>query len=269
MSPESRGPAPRPVCRRVAVGLEYDGTEYSGWQIQAHAPTVQGTLNAAISRVAAEPIDCVGAGRTDAGVHAEAQVAHFDTSATRRPREWVLGTNSNLPDDICVLWAADVPGDFSARYSALERGYRYRILNRPVRSALERDRAWWVRQPLELSAMATAAEAFLGEHDFSAFRAAACQAQSPLREIRCVDVSREGEIVTVHIEANAFLHHMVRNIVGTLVRVGMGEASPDSIPELLAGRDRKRAGMTAPAAGLSLVSVRYPAVLGLPASATG
>lgn len=267
MSPETRGSGPE--RHRVAVGLEYDGTGYSGWQIQHHAPSVQATLNAATARVAAEAVDCVGAGRTDAGVHAEAQVAHFDTRAVRTPREWVLGINSNLPDDINVLWAADVPDDFHARYSATERGYRYRILNRPVRSALQRNRAWWVRQPLDLSAMTAAAARFVGEHDFSAFRAAACQARSPMREVRCVDVSRDGDMVILHIVANAFLHHMVRNIVGTLVRVGLGEATPDWIGDLLAGRDRKLAGMTAPAAGLSLVSVCYPGSFGLPASAMG
>ncbi|UCG71296.1 MAG: tRNA pseudouridine(38-40) synthase TruA [Chromatiales bacterium] len=267
MSPETVGSGPQ--RHRVAVGLEYDGTGYSGWQIQHHAPSVQATLAAAVSRVAAEPVDCVGAGRTDAGVHAEAQVAHFDTQAGRKPREWVLGINSNLPDDINVLWAADVPGDFHARYSATERGYRYRILNRPVRSALQRHRAWWVRQPLDDRAMAEAAERFVGEHDFSAFRAAACQARSPMREVRQAVVSRAGDIVTLHFVANAFLHHMVRNMVGTLVRVGLGEAANHWIGELLAGRDRKLAGMTAPAVGLTLVSVCYPPAFGLPDSATG
>lgn len=269
MSSATRGPEAGPERRRVAVGLEYDGTGYSGWQIQAHARSVQATLDAAISKVAAELVDCVGAGRTDSGVHAEAQVAHFDTGATRKPREWVLGINSNLPDDINALWAADVPDDFHARYSATARSYRYRILNRPVRSALQRHRAWWVRQPLDSSAMAAAAAALVGEHDFSAFRAAACQARTPMRKVTCADISRDGDLVTLRIEANAFLHHMVRNIVGSLVRVGLGEAAPDWLGELLAGRDRKLAGMTAPAAGLSLVSVRYPSAFGLPASATG
>ncbi len=269
MSPASRGPAAGPERRRVAVGLEYDGTAYNGWQIQPHAPSVQAVLNAAVAAVAAEPVDCVGAGRTDTGVHAEGQVVHFDTGSARTPRQWVLGINSNLPDDVNVLWAVAVAQDFHARYGATERGYRYRILNRPVRSALERHRAWWVRQPLDMGVMVTAAADLVGKHDFSAFRAAACQANSPLRDVRRVDVSRQGEIVTVHIAANAFLHHMVRNIVGTLVRIGIGEAAPDWVAALLAGRDRKLAGITAPAAGLSLISVHYPAAFGLPASATG
>ena len=250
--------------RRVAIGLEYDGTHYKGWQIQSHAPSIQETLNRAVSRVADEPVDCVGAGRTDTGVHAEAQVAHFDTAAGRPPRSWVLGINSNLPDDINVLWATEVSHDFHARYSATDRTYRYRILNRPVRSALERHRAWWVRQPLDESAMAAGAAHFVGEHDFSAFRAAGCQSKTPMRKVRRLDVQRDASLVTVTIAANAFLHHMVRNIVGTLVRIGKGEADPQWVVDLLAGRDRKLAGMTAPAAGLTLVSVHYPERCGVP-----
>jgi tRNA pseudouridine38-40 synthase len=255
--------------QRIAVGLEYDGTGYNGWQIQPHAPSVQATLNDAVSRVAAEPVECVGAGRTDTGVHAEAQVVHFDSRARRSEREWVLGINSNLPEDINVLWATAVPADFHARYSALDRGYRYRILNRPVRSALERDRAWWVRQPLDQQAMQAAARTFLGEHDFSAFRAAACQSHSPVRNVTRLDVSSHGQILNIEIEANAFLHHMVRNIVGTLVQIGIGAKPVGWIAELLTARDRRLAGMTAPAAGLSLVAVRYPRAFGLPAEATG
>ena len=261
--------ADAPGFHRLAVGLEYDGTAYSGWQIQPHAPSVQATLNLAVSRVADEPVDCVGAGRTDTGVHAAVQVVHFDTRATRSHREWVLGINSNLPDDVNVLWARSVPQDFHARYSAVERGYRYRILNRPVRSALERHRAWWVRQPLDDGAMRQAAAHFIGEHDFSAFRAAACQSRTPMRNLTRLDIIRNVQMVAIEVEANAFLHHMVRNIVGTLVRVGTGEASPEWIVELLASRDRKLAGMTAPAAGLSLVTVRYPERFGLPAGLAG
>lgn len=258
-----------PPRRRVAIGLEYDGTGYNGWQIQPHAPSVQATLNAAVSRVAAETVDCVGAGRTDTGVHAQAQVAHFDTIAERKSRDWVLGINSNLPDDVNVLWAVEVPGDFHARYSAVSRGYCYRILNRAVRSALERHRAWWVRQPLDISAMQQAAAYCLGEHDFSAFRAAACQSRTPMRRVTRLDIARDDYIVAVRIEANAFLHHMVRNIVGTLVHVGVGEAAPDWIAELLDGRDRTLAGMTAPPAGLNLVAVLYPPGFGLPGGVTG
>lgn len=265
----SKDPADAAPTHRLALGLEYDGTGYNGWQIQPHAPSVQAVLNAAVSRVAAEDTNCVGAGRTDTGVHATAQVAHFDTGAARSPRQWVLGINSNLPDDVNVLWVTAVSCDFSARYSAVRRGYRYRLLNRPVRSALERHRAWWMREALDDAAMKRAAEHFLGEHDFSAFRAAACQSRTTTRHVYRLDIERHGDMVAFEIEANAFLHHMVRNIVGTLVRIGTGEAPPDWVAELLASRDRRLAGMTAPAMGLSLVSVRYPASFGLPACATG
>jgi tRNA pseudouridine38-40 synthase len=255
------------IRRRVAVGVEYDGTRYKGWQIQSHAPSIQATLNAAVSQVAAEPVDCTGSGRTDSGVHAEGQVAHFDTQAHRPPRSWVLGINSNLPDDVNVLWATEVAAGFHARYSAVERLYRYRIVNRPVRSALERHRAWWVRRPLDASAMAAAAEHCCGEHDFSAFRAAGCQSRTPMRNVTRLDVERRGCMVTIHVAANAFLHHMVRNLIGTLVRVGVGDADPDWVAAVLAGRDRALAGMTAPAAGLTLVSVRYPPGCGVPPDA--
>lgn len=260
-------PDPGPGLRRFAIGAEYDGTAYHGWQIQPHAPSVQEKLNLALSRVADEAIECVGAGRTDTGVHAAAQVLHFDTTAERSPRAWVLGLNSNLPDDINALWAAPVPADFHARYSAVSRTYGYRILNRPVRSALERHRAWWLRQPLDYEAMRMAAGHFLGEHDFSAFRAAACQSRTPVRDVTRLAIEREDSLVRIEITANAFLHHMVRNIVGTLVWIGRGEAGPDWVLELLAGRDRKLAGMTAPAAGLTLTAVDYPARLGLPSVA--
>jgi tRNA pseudouridine38-40 synthase len=250
--------------QRIAVGVEYDGTAYNGWQKQPHAPSVQATLNAAVSRVADEPVDCVAAGRTDTGVHAEAQVVHFDTVAARKPRSWVLGINSHLPADVNVLWATEVSDSFHARYSATHRGYRYRILNRSVRSALERHRAWWVRRLLDESAMTAAAAHFIGEHDFSAFRAAGCQSPTSTRCVTRLEVRRDHAIIAVHVEANAFLHHMVRNIVGTLVRIGVGDAEPDWATALLASRDRRLAGMTAPAAGLALVSVTYPPAFSLP-----
>ena len=249
---------------RFALGLEYDGTNYAGWQTQTHAPSLQDCLNQAVSRVADEPVACIGAGRTDAGVHAIGQVGHFDTGARRDPRSWLLGINSNLPDDMNVRWVAPVPTDFHARYSALARTYRYVILNRPVRSALDRRRAWWIHQPLDAAAMAEAAQQLFGEHDFTTFRAAACQAKSAVREIRRIDVSQRGERILIECEANAFLHHMVRNIVGSLVHVGRGEADPAWVGELLAKRDRRLAGMTAPAWGLYLIDVRYPAAFDLP-----
>lgn len=243
---------------RLAIGIEYDGTAYNGWQIQPHAPSVQQYLNEAISAVAAEPIECVGAGRTDTGVHATGQVAHFDTRARRRARSWLLGINSNLPADINVTWVADVNEDFHARFSARSRSYRYVILNRPVRSALLRHRAWWVLKPLDEQRMQQAAESLLGEHDFSSFRAAACQAGSPVRTITELRVSREQAFIYVDCSANAFLHHMVRNLVGSLARVGCGDEGVDWIAEVLAARDRKVSGITAPAAGLTLTAVGYP-----------
>lgn len=249
---------------RVALGVEYDGTAYNGWQTQPHSPSIQDALTVALSTVAAEPVGCTGAGRTDTGVHATGQVVHFDTASERAPRSWVLGLNSNLPDDIAVQWARPVSDEFHARYSATSREYRYRVLNQPVRPALERNRAWWVHRALDVQAMAEAAAALLGEHDFSAFRAAACQAKTPVRRLTRLTVQRQGREILIECEANAFLHHMVRNIVGTLVYVGRGEAAPDWIGRLLAGRDRRLSGMTAPPWGLTLTAVHYPAEFGLP-----
>lgn len=243
---------------RFAIGVEYDGSAYNGWQIQPHAPSIQQSLNEALSAVADAPLECTGAGRTDTGVHATGQVAHFETSAKRSLRSWLLGINSNLPADISVLWIAPVEGDFHARFSAISRAYRYVILNRPVRSALERDRCWWVRQPLRHERMQAAAAYLLGENDFSSFRAAACQSHSAVRTISQLDVERDGDHIVVECAANAFLHHMVRNIMGSLVRVGRGDEEAGWVKQVLDSRDRKLSGMTAPAAGLTLTSVGYP-----------
>ena len=248
---------------RLAVGVEYDGTNYNGWQNQTHAPSIQSSLNQALSFVADEPIECIGAGRTDSGVHATGQVAHFDSHADRGSRSWLLGINSNLADDINVLWVKPVSADFHARYSALGRTYRYVIFNRPVRSALSRLGAWWVRQPLDVRAMSVAAGYLVGNHDFSSFRASSCQAKSPVRDIRRLEIQVFGPWVSVECEANAFLHHMVRNVVGSLVRVGRGEAKPEWIRTLLETRDRRLADITAPAAGLILTHVEFPPKFGL------
>ncbi|MBT8422553.1 MAG: tRNA pseudouridine(38-40) synthase TruA [Gammaproteobacteria bacterium] len=245
-------------CRRLAIGIEYDGTSYNGWQMQPHAPSIQQSLNDAISVVADEGVECVGAGRTDTGVHAAGQVAHFDTRAERSDRSWLLGINSNLPADINVCWARHVPDDFHARFSARSRSYRYVILNRPVRSALERHRSWWVRKPLDDQQMQEAAGLLVGEHDFSSFRAAACQANSPVRTISELKVWRDGDHVYTDCTANAFLQHMVRNLVGSLMKVGCGEETLDWLAGVLAARDRKVSGITAPAAGLTLTKVGYP-----------
>jgi tRNA pseudouridine38-40 synthase len=250
---------------RLAIGIEYDGTGYCGWQRQDHALSIQQVVEEALSRVADATVAVNAAGRTDAGVHARGQVAHFDTDAERAPRAWLLGTNSNLPPDVSVSWVATVADDFDARYSAVARTYEYLILNRAARSALHHHRAWWVHGALDVAAMQAAAPLVLGEHDFSAFRAAQCQARSPRRDLQLLEVRREGAFIRVTCRANAFLHHMVRNLVGSLVRIGRGEERPGWLREVLEGRDRRAAGMTAAACGLYLARVHYPAACGLPA----
>jgi tRNA pseudouridine38-40 synthase len=250
---------------RIAVGLEYDGSAYAGWQAQAERRTVQAIAERALASVAAEPIVLTCAGRTDAGVHALGQVAHFDTHAMRSSRGWVLGANSELPPDVSLSWAVPVPEHFHARYCAEARTYRYLILNRTARSALVAHRAAWVHRPLDAQRMAEAASVLHGEHDFSAFRSSECQAKSPIRRMERLTVERRGDWVLIEATANAFLHHMMRNIAGLLIAIGKGEAPPAFAGEVLAGRDRTRNAATAPAAGLYLVSVRYPAAFGLPA----
>jgi tRNA pseudouridine38-40 synthase len=253
-----------PETTRFAVGLEYDGSAYAGWQVQAHAPSIQAVAEAAFSRVADHPLTLTCAGRTDAGVHALGQVAHFDTQAARTARAWVLGTTAELPDDVSVQWAAEVPPDFHARYSALSRTYRYVIANRPTRPALERHRACWVHRALDVSRMVSAASLLIGEHDFSAFRSSECQSRTPVRRVEAIDVRRQGELLVIDVHANAFLHHMVRNIAGLLIRIGSGEAEATWAREVLEARDRRLAAPTAPACGLYLMSVRYPEPFGLP-----
>lgn len=249
---------------RIAIGIEYDGTAYNGWQRQKSGVGIQERVEEAVSEVADEPVEVVCAGRTDTGVHASGQVAHFDTDAERRRRGWLLGVNSILPADISLRWVAPVPDDFHARYSATARSYRYRILNRLVRSALDRHRAWWLHQPLDAERMHAAAQRLVGEHDFSAFRAAGCQASSPNREVKRVTVARHGDAVVVDITANAFLQHMVRNVTGSLVEIGTGERPAAWLGEVLESRDRRRGGVAAPPHGLTLVHVDYPAHFGLP-----
>ncbi len=250
---------------RLAVGIEYDGTAYNGWQRQKTGIGVQQRVEEALQKVADHELEVTCAGRTDTGVHASGQVAHFDTGSQRSARGWLLGANSNLPDDIALTFVAAVPDSFHARFTATARSYRYRILNRLVRSALHRQRAWWVHQPLDAERMHSAAQALIGEHDFSAFRAAGCQASSPNRQVRHAAVRRDGDWLTLDITANAFVQHMVRNITGTLVAIGMGEAPVEWAADVLASRDRQAAGIAAPPQGLTLVNVEYPAELGLPA----
>jgi tRNA pseudouridine38-40 synthase len=249
---------------RIAIGIEYDGSAYSGWQAQGHAPSVQAAIEAALSRVADHPVGITAAGRTDAGVHALAQVAHFDSDAVRPRQAWVLGANAWAPDDISVLWACEVTGEFHARFSALSRTYFYRILNRPMRPAIDRLRVCWRRRELDAARMHAAAQALVGEHDFSAFRAAECQSRTPVRRVLEIGVRRSGELVEIEVQANAFLHHMVRNIAGSLIAVGCGDRPVAWIADVLAGRDRTLAGATAPPQGLYFAGVEYPSGFALP-----
>lgn len=252
---------------RIALGLEYDGSAFSGWQSQAHARGVQSAVEAALSQVANHPVEVIAAGRTDAGVHAAMQVVHFDTTSTRTERGWTLGANTHLPAQVSTLWARAVPDAFHARYSALARRYRYVILNRTPRPALAAHRVSWVRDPLDAARMQRAAQDLIGEHDFSSFRAAECQARTPMRRMHEIVVERRGELVIVSVLANAFLHHMVRNIAGVLIAIGAGERPEGWAGEVLAARDRTKGGITAPAAGLYLAGVRYSPGLELPSEA--
>jgi len=260
-----------PAGSRIACRIEYDGRHYSGWQSQPQLAvnTVQETLEYAISAVADTPVKVACAGRTDSGVHGFSQIIHFDAPAARSAKAWVLGVNASLPFDIRVHWATVVQADFHARFSALARRYRYIIANALVRPALLAGQVSWQRRALDHRLMHSAAQQLLGEQDFSAFRAASCQSKTPMRNVHCVAVSRQGELLVVDIKANAFLHHMVRNIVGSLMAVGLGRESPHWIGQLLQGRDRTVAAETAPADGLYLVDVEYPARFMLPATPYG
>jgi tRNA pseudouridine38-40 synthase len=247
--------------------MEYHGSSFCGWQKQPSGCAVQDVLERALAEIAGEKVATVGAGRTDAGVHALAQAVHFDTGAARPETAWVRGTNALLPAGVAVTWARPVADDFHARYSARERSYRYVLLNHPLRPALDCGRVGWFHLPLDLDRMRAAAHHLLGEHDFSAFRSAECQAKSPVRELRRLEIRRSGDYVAFELAANAFLHHMVRNIVGCLVYVGKGRHPPAWLGEVLAGRDRKLAAPTLDAAGLYLVQVSYDAKWELPQAA--
>ena len=249
---------------RIAAGVEYDGTAYNGWQKVSSGLGIQAVVEKALTRVANHDVEVHCAGRTDAGVHASGQVFHFDTTSSRSERSWLLGANSNLPDDIGLNWVQPVPDSFHARYSATARTYRYLLLNRLVRSPLCRTRAWWVYETVDTARMQAAARYLVGEFDFSAFRAADCQARHAVRELRELEVIRQGDWIIFTVTGNAFLQHMVRNIVGTLVAVGKCEYPPDWVAEVLKSRDRRQAGVTAPAAGLTLIDVVYPDDFQLP-----
>ncbi len=255
------------TSKRIALGIEYNGSLFNGYQLQsAGTRTVQGGLEKALSKVANEPIRLTCAGRTDTGVHATGQVVHFDTAVQRELKAWVLGGNTNLPRDISIHWIRQVSDDFSARFSAISRSYRYILFNRKVRSAVFQHNVSWSFELLDAVAMNAAAQILIGEHDFSAFRSSQCQAKHAVREIQGISVKREADYVILDIKANAFLHHMVRNIMGTLIVVGRGDQPIEWMQQVLLGEDRKKAGMTAQAAGLYLINVEYPAEHGLPDS---
>lgn len=249
---------------RIAAILEYDGAGFCGWQRQTHARSVQGAVEEALSAVADEPVQVTVAGRTDTGVHAVAQVLHFDTGVARSDYSWVHGANSRLPPEVALLWAGAVDGDFHARYSATGRHYRYVILNRPIRPTYLAGRVTHEYRPLDAAAMQAAADRLLGEHDFTSFRASDCQAKSPVRELRALEVARHGEFVHIHAHANAFLQHMVRNIAGVLMAVGAGERDPAWAEQVLAARDRAAGGVTADPHGLYLSEIEYPARMNIP-----
>ena len=263
--------------KRIALGIQYDGRQWQGWQTQPHRKTVQDTLEAALAKFCQQSVATVCAGRTDSGVHAIEQVVHFDTEAERELFAWVRGLNAFLPATIAVRWAAEVAGAtqapgaeqdaFHARFSAQARTYHYLIYNHPVRSPLWSGRSGWVFRPLRVEAMQAAAQALIGTHDFSAFRAAECQAHSPVRTMHTITLQRQGELILVTLKANAFLHHMVRNIVGSLVYVGNGKHEPAWLADVLASGERALAAPTLEAAGLYLAHVSYDAKWGLPALA--
>jgi len=249
---------------RIAVGVEYKGTSFSGWQSQRGTRTVQDCVELALGRVANHPVRVVSAGRTDTGVHATGQVVHFDTDSVRPEHSWVRGANSNLPADVRILWARPVAESFHARFGAVERAYRYVIFTSSTRPAVLGELCAWTSYDLDARSMQQAAGTLLGEHDFSAFRAAGCQAKSPRRTIRRIELQQSGPWLWLDIAADAFLQHMVRNIVGSLLPIGRGERPPEWLAEVLQGADRTRAGMTAPPRGLYLTAVQYPERFELP-----
>ena len=255
---------------RIALGVEYDGSPFSGWQSQPDGRTVQDALQAALGAIASEPVAITAAGRTDSGVHALEQVVHFDTRIERPLSAWVRGVNALLPKSIVVLWAHPVPEEFHARFSAQARSYRYLLINRPVRSAVQHGKIGWFHTPLDVEQMREAAQHLLGEHDFSAFRSSECQAKTPVKNLAQLDISKHDDIqkqddtIIFELTANAFLHHMVRNIIGCLVYVGKGKYPPQWLREVLESRERGLAAPTFAPDGLYLRHIAYDAKWGLP-----
>lgn len=254
---------------RIALGLEYDGHSFRGWQSQREGITVQDTLERALATIAGEPIRVIAAGRTDAGVHASMQVVHFDTASQRPESAWVRGVNAFLPHSVSVLWSRQVDERFHARFSARGRRYRYVLINHPIRPALLHGRAGWCHNPLDVALMQQAASSLLGTHDFSAFRAAECQAKSPIKQLTQLDISIDRHLIYFDLRADAFLHHMVRNIVGCLVYVGKGRYPVEWLQDVLEGRDRSRAAPTFSPDGLYLCGVDYESRWGLDALVQG
>lgn len=252
------------VVSRVALGVSYDGSAFNGWQTQPHRRTVQDTLEAALARFVGQPVPTVCAGRTDTGVHAASQVVHLDSPVRRTEEAWVRGVNAHLPSTVSVRWSRFVADDFHARFSAHARSYVYALLVDRVRSPLWAGKAGWSFYPLDVAAMQQAAACLLGEHDFSSFRAAECQAKSPVRTLHGLDIAQRGRFVVFSFRANAFLHHMVRNLVGALVYVGQGRQTPDWMSTVLSARDRRVAAPTFAPDGLYLTGVDYPDTFGLP-----
>jgi tRNA pseudouridine38-40 synthase len=249
---------------RIALVLEYDGSSFCGWQSQRSGGSVQDAVEAALTRIACKDVRVVTAGRTDAGVHAAYQVVHFDTQAERPMGAWVRGANALLPDSIAILWASEIADDFHARYCAIERCYLYLLLNHPARPGLYQGNIGWFHQTLDIESMQAAAQMLLGEHDFSAFRAAECQAKSPVRTLTKLEIIRLGDTIAFELRANAFLHHMVRNIIGCLIYVGKRKYPPEWIGELLESGKRSDAAPTFSAAGLYLAGITYDAKWKLP-----
>ncbi len=250
---------------RIAVGVEYDGSNFSGWQYQKNGErTVQDEVEKALSKVANHPVRVNCAGRTDTGVHATGQVVHFDTDAIRDERAWVFGSNTNLPKDVALLWAKPVDDEFHARFSATRRAYRYVIFTRHVRPTFLAYRVTWHYKPLDVDRMAEAGKALVGEHDFSSYRAVACQAKSPVRTLHKLEVTSQGPFIFIDVEANGFLHHMVRNIAGVLMAIGDGDKPVEWSREVLEARDRTLGGVTAQPYGLYLTEVGYPEEFALP-----